>query len=146
MGLDCQLAGLLTRPRGELGDKVFGSIAQIVCIGGVVSYALVDLTDDGAEHVVLGREAFPQFVGVKVDFREESTETALKRMLFDVLEDILQRSEQITALRVGEFGYVAPEILGVDDVMDAAAHLVFEFVGVLWVKLIPDFQWGLPTE
>ncbi|ETK11525.1 hypothetical protein T235_14955 [Tannerella sp. oral taxon BU063 isolate Cell 8/11] len=35
---------------------------------------------------------------------------------------------------------------GMDDVMDAAAHLVFKFVGVLGVKLIPDFQWGLPTE
>lgn len=137
-----ELTGLFAGTGGELADEVFVGIAQGVVVGGEVGEALGDFGDDGAEPGVAFGVAFAEFFGGEVDFGEEALEGAGEGFGFDVFEAGLEGAQQFFILGAGHFGDSAPEVAGLDDVVDFAAHLFFKGGNVFRVVVIPELEWG----
>ena len=76
----------------------------------------------------------------EVDLREQALKGALEGLVLDVLEARLQRVEQFAVLRAGQVGDAGPEVLGLDDVVHLAAHLLLELGHVVRVVRVPDRQ------
>lgn len=135
-----ELARLLARAGGELAYQVFVGVTEGVAVGGELRQTLGDLRDDRAELVVSVCVASAQLVRSEVDLREQALESAFKRFVLDVLEPRLQGVEQLLVLGAGHVRDAGPEVIGLDDVVRLATHLLFKLGDVFGVVRVPHGQ------
>lgn len=139
-----ELPGFLAGARGELADEVFIGVAQGVRIRGKGRQLLGQPRDDLAGEEVALALVFPELVGGKIDFGEQAPEGIFKRFLLDMPEALAQGLQQVVALGAGQLRYMAPEIIGVDDIVQAAAQELFKLRHIVGVGLVPSLERGKP--
>ena len=137
-----ELPGFLARACGELADEVFIGIAQSVRIRGKGGQLLGQPRDDLAGEEVALALVLPQLVGGEIDFGEQAPEGIFKGFLLDMPKALAQGLQQVVALGAGQLRYMAPEIVGVNDIVQAAAQELFKLRHIVGVGFVPCLERG----
>lgn len=135
-----ELHVLLARACGKLSDQVFVGVTKHVPGGGELRDALGNLGDDDAERFVALGGCGSVLFEAEVDLGKKTLAAAGEGFVLDVLKAAFQGLPQLGVLGACALVDAAPEIIGVDDVMNLAAYLFLQFRHIGDVVSVPDGQ------
>ena len=120
-----ELARLLAGTCGELADQILVSVSQRISVGGKLLQPVCDFADDRTQLGVAFGVVPAELIRVEGDLGEQTAKRAVKGLVLDVFEALLQFVQQIRVLRSRHLRDTAPKVRRLNHVVHFSAHRCF---------------------